>query len=259
MFAIVSLSSVNSIRQLLADFPFGWSVILSHRVMPYLPLVLSLLVGIAIIEYIWPLSNSFLKILNTNNSAKFPQANSLVIFLIILISIPLVQSSFGYAQNYKGATIWAMQYDNALHWIRSNSEITDVFVVNDVGLGEVIRTFAKRPVVFTISYQDLVSPDLEMRMLLLSSLFVRGYDDKLSQRLLFDFNVSYVLVVKGSSIDVVNKRYTLGDENFSLFVKWMSEKPYLFLVHSDDELFYVYRVNQSLLFKGEITLPKVQP
>ncbi|MBX5329169.1 MAG: hypothetical protein QHH18_04525 [Candidatus Bathyarchaeota archaeon] len=262
MFGIIALSLITPLRQFLADIPFGAFIILSHRVMmPYLPLVLSLLGGIFIAEYLLPL-------VRINNKPKFQISfkkgitTFVLLVVLIAISLPSIQSSVEYSTNYKWA-YWAKQYVSLLKWAKDNTNASDVFLLNEISLGELVKTIAERPTVFTISYQDLATPDLVKRMWLQSSVFIKGYDDNIAQRLLYDFNVSYVIVVKNqSNLNILNKKYVFPapDDSFLLYLQWMDSKKYLERIYSNVNLgFYVYFVHKDRLFNGEISLPKVAP
>jgi hypothetical protein len=262
MLGIIALSLVVPLRPFLANVPFGAFIILSHRVMmPYLPLVLSLLGGIFVTEYLLPCVGTDNK-LKCRISFKKAVAVFILIVVFIAISIPSIQSSLEYSANYKWAS-WAKQYAPLFKWVKDNTNASDIFVLNEISLGEAVKTSAERPTVFTLSYQDLVTPDLVKRMWLQSSVFIRGYDDNIAQRLLYDFNVSYVVVVRNQyNLDIVNKNYVppAPDDSFSLYLKWMDDKNYLERVYSDTNVgFYVYSVYRELLFKGEINLPTVKP
>jgi len=262
MLGIIALSLVVPLRPFLANVPFGAFIILSHRfMMPYLPLVLSLLGGIFVTEYLLPCVGTDNK-LKYRISFKKAVAVFILIVVFIAISIPSIQSSLEYSANYKWAS-WAKQYAPLFKWVKDNTNASDIFVLNEISLGEAVKTSAERPTVFTLSYQDLVTPDLVKRMWLQSSVFIRGYDDNIAQRLLYDFNVSYVVVVRNQyNLDIVNKNYVhpAPDDSFSLYLKWMDDKNYLERVYSDTNVgFYVYSVYRELLFKGEINLPTVKP
>ena len=261
MFSIIALSLVVPLRPFLADVPFSAFIILSHRVMmPYLPVVLGLLGGVFVAEYLLPMARvgSRLKLLAS------PKHVTVVFSLIaiLVISIPLVQSSFAYANNY-GWARWAQQYDPLFEWMKKNTQVDDIFVVNEISLGEAIRAIANRPTVFSLSYQDLATSDLVKRMWLQSSVFIEGYDDRIAQRLLYDFKVSYVVVVRNQyNVDILNKKYVFPapEDSFPLYLKWMDQKPYLVRAYADPNVgFYIYHVQQEHLFKGEIDLPTVEP
>jgi hypothetical protein len=262
MFIIIALSWIIPLYSFLASLPFGGFIILSHRVTPYLPIALSLLSGIVIVEYLLPFASYVDKTIKLRFPSLSVKVELALIMVLILMSVPLIQSSVGFAVDYKWS-LWTQQYDPLFKWIKNNTKNNDVFIINEINLGEVIRTIADRPAVFTISYQDLATPDLEKRMWLYSSVFIEGYDDKIAQRLLYDFNVSYVVVVRDQyNVDIWNKRYTspAPEDSFLLYLKWTDEKPYLVRVYSDpDAEFYVYFVDRSSLFKGEIVLPVVVP
>ncbi|NWF86320.1 hypothetical protein HXY32_00660 [Candidatus Bathyarchaeota archaeon] len=262
MFGIIAMSLVVSLRPLLANVPFGAFIILSHRVMmPYLPLVLSLLGGIFVAEYLLPWVRTDNK-LKCQISFKKAVAAFVLIIVFIAVSLPSIQSSLEYSANYKWAS-WAKKYAPLFKWAKDNTNASDVFILNEISLGEVVKTIAKRPIVFTLSYQDLVTPNLVKRMWLQSSVFIKGYDENLAQRLLYEFNVSYVIVIKNqSNLDILNKKYVFPapDDSFPLYLQWMDSKEYLERIYSDLNLgFYVYFVHRDRLFNGEISLPEVEP
>jgi hypothetical protein len=263
MLVIICLSLLVPLRLFLANFPFGAFLILSHRVMPYLHVALGLLSGLVIVEYIWPLVKDVSKVLNPQSSLNLAKIGILLTFAFFFASAPIIQSSISYATNYSSFAKWAQQYSSLSEWIRVNTKPNDVFIVNEIGLGEVLRVLAERPTVFTISYQDLVSSDLEKRMLLYSAVYIISYDDKLTQRLLFDFNVSYVIVIRDQYVvDILNKKYVYAttEESFPLYLKWLDEKPYLTRIYSDfNGQFYVYHVDREHLFRGEVAIPEVKP
>jgi hypothetical protein len=263
MLIIIPLSWIVTLRSFLTSFPLGSFFFLSHRVMPYLPTALSLLSGIVVVEYLLPLTSYIGRIINLRSPSVSVKAEFALTIALILVSMPFIQSSVGYANNYKSNTLWAQQYAPLFKWIENNTKNNDVFIINDICLGEVVRTIADRPTVFTNSYQDLTTPDLEKRMWLCSSVFIEGYDDNITQGLLYDFNVTYVIVIRDQyNIDILNKRYTspAPQDTFISYLKWMDEKNYLTNVYSDPNgQFYVYQVDQQSLFKGKIVLPTVTP
>jgi hypothetical protein len=262
MFIIIGSSWIVTIRSFLASFPFGSFVFLSHRVMPYLPIALGLLSGIVIAEYLLPLASYIYKTLSSRFPSISMKVEPAVIIVLLLMSAPLIQSSIGFAVDYNWSH-WAQQYDPLFKWLKDNTKTSDVFIINEINIGEAIRTIANRSVVFTISYQDLATTDLEKRMWLCSSVFIEGYDDKIAQRLLYDFNVNYVIVVRYQyNIDILNKQYVspAPQDSFISYLKWMDEKNYLAKAYSDPNgQFYAYQVDRESLFKGKIVLPTVTP
>lgn len=262
MFGMIALSLIAPLRPFLADIPIGAFIILSHRVMPYLPVMLSLLSGVFISEYLLP-SICAIEKLNLrflDNSATLKGA---LIIALLLISMPLIQSSLEYATNYKESSQMIQQYKPLFEWIKKNTVASDVLVINEINLGEAIRTIANRPIIFSLSYQDLVTPDLVERMWLQSSVFIKGYDDNIAQKLLYDFNVSYVIVVRSQyNLDILNNKYVSSapKDSFPLYLEWMDNKTYLSRIYSNTDIgFYVYSVHNERLFNREIILPKVKP
>jgi hypothetical protein len=262
LFSIIALSLIVPLRPLLADVPFSGFIILSHRVTPYLPVVLGLLAGIFIGEYLLP-SLKMVEKLHLRFHDKSAIITTAAIGAIFVISVPLVQSSLTYATNYKQTVKWVEQYEPLFEWLGNSTGNSDVLTINNINLGEAVRTNAHRPVTLSLSYQDLATSDLVKRMWLQSSVFIEGYDDHVAQKLLYDFNVSYVIVVKGqSNVDILNKKYVspAPEDTFPLYLEWMDEKSYLERVHSDiDAEFYIYHVHRERLFNGEIDLPTVEP
>jgi len=262
MLGIIALSLVVPLRPFLANVPFGAFIILSHRVMPYLPVMLSLLSGVFIAEYLLP-SIYVVKKLNLRFLENSAMLKGTLIIALLLISVPLTQSALEYTTDYKESSLLIKQYKPLFEWIKKNTVASDVLVINEINLGEAIRTIVNRPVIFSLSYQDLVTSDLVERMWLQSSVFIKGYDDNIAQRLLYDFNVSYLIVVKNQfNIDILNKRYVspAAEDSFPLFLGWIDDKTYLSRIYSNANVgFYVYSVSHENLFKGEITLPTVKP
>lgn len=265
MFAIIVLSLIAPMRSLLASLPFGGFIIFSHRVMAYLSSALSLLSGIVIVDYLLPLVSYITKSINLHSSTVSGKTALVVVVAIVGISLPSIQSYSVYAINYNTVMHYAPHFVSLFGWIEKNTKAGEIFIVNDINLGELIRAFTKRPVVFTVSYQDLTTQDLEKRMWLQSSVFIRGYDDKIAQMLLHDFSVNYIIVVRAvfvTNIDICQKKYTVlpPEDSFSLYIKWIEEKPYLVEVYHDlDGQFYIYSVDHERLFKGEILLPELKP
>lgn len=262
MLFIIWSSQITSIRLFLANLPFGAFFILSHRVMPYLHVALSLLGGLAVAEYIWPSVKHISGYLSFPSSSASIKIGALLIIVLLLAFIPTIQSSISYAINYSSFAKWAQRHSSLIEWVKENTGPYDVFIVNELCLGEVLRTLAERPTVFTLSYQDIATPDIEKRMLLYSAVYIIGYDERVAQRLLYDFNVSYVIVIRDQFVvDLLNKRYVYvaPEESFPSYLKWLDEKFYLKRIYSDPSgQFYVYSVNRDVLLK-DVALPEVKP
>jgi hypothetical protein len=243
---ISQLSFNDSFLNLVILFPLYGPIILSHRVMPYLPPALALLSGICITELFLPIClelNSKFRSLFPNMTIRFDVT---LLLLVLVLSIPQIESSMSYARDYGDWSIYAQRYESTFNWLRNNTKPNDVFAISDVGFGELVKTLTNRPVVFTISAEDISMPDLPNRSMMQSAIFINGYDDMLAKKLIKEYSVDYLIVIVDSlMIDVGTKTYVHQNKYIvDPYIDWLKGRFCLSLVYAMNDV-YIFYVNTT--------------
>jgi hypothetical protein len=218
--------------------PFYGPIVLSHRIMPYLPPVVCILAGIAIGQFIVPQAHLLLKPFGVRSKRIL---GLIVILLILLEFAPQISGAYSYSVGYAQGNDGAPAFSDMYSWIDAHTSKNSVFIVNDLGFGEYIKALASRPIVFTNSEEDLTSPDLISRATLQTCVFLPLCSSQSTLTLLRQYHVNYAVILRSAFMVDQNSssyvRFDPSSQNIMTYLGWFESRPYFNQVYNDSNGF----------------------
>jgi len=218
--------------RMVEGIPFSAPLVLSHRIMPYLPPALCVLAATTIGEFTLPPAMSLARKIRIGDSV----VGAAIIMLVLAASASQLSQAYQYSVVYANSFNLEPRYSHLYDWIRAHTTNGSIFIANDVSIGVYIKAIDGRKVFFTTSQEDITVTDLIQRASVQTCVFLPICNTNRTVAMIQSYHISYAVIItpallidqNSSSLVQFSDQGQLGN-----YLTWFQSRPNFVQVYND--------------------------
>jgi len=218
------------------SIPFSAPLVLSHRIMPYLPPALCVLAATTIGEFTLPSLISLAKRVRISDKI----IGAAVIMIVLAASSSQLYHAYQYSTIYANSFNLEPRYSHLYDWISAHTSNDSIFIANDVSIGVYIKAIDGRPVFFTTSQEDITVTDLIQRASVQTCVFLPICSTNRTISMIQSYHISYAVIVTPALLINQNSSSLVqfSDQGqLANYLTWFRSRPNFAQVYNDSNSF----------------------